>query len=130
MIHSDIVKAERIKDWFSKQFSGRDEPLDPFDGPPRPLDTPITTSEVEFAARRLKNGRATGPDAIPNELLKYATPIFCEKYSEILNTCFEKQEYLTCIGEGIITPLQKPNKPKGLLKSLRPLTHSNCARKI
>ena len=30
----------------------------------------------------------------------------------------------------MITPLQKPNKPKGPIKNIRPLTLSNAARKI
>ena len=45
-------------------------------GPPRPLNTPITSSEVQYAASKLKNGKAVGPDEIPNELLKYAPPVF------------------------------------------------------
>ena len=56
--------------------------------------------------------------------------MFSEKYAQILNDCFTKNEYLSCIGEAILTPLQKPKKPKGPMKSLRPLTLSNCARKI
>ena len=33
--------------------------------PPKPLTVPITSYEVEVAAKGLKNGRATGPDDIP-----------------------------------------------------------------
>ena len=91
MIQSDILKAEMIKEWYSNQFSSRDTALEPFDGPARPLNYPITPSEVEYAAKRLKNGRATGPDSIPNELLKYAPTLFSEKYAQILNECFTKK---------------------------------------
>ena len=33
--------------------------------PPKPLTVPITSYEVEVAAKGLRNGRATGPDDIP-----------------------------------------------------------------
>ena len=129
-IESDTVKAERVRLWFQEHFSGRDVMLPAFEGEPRPLETPITPLEVQSAAKRLKNGRACGPDNIPNELIKYATPSFYQNYANILNSCFEKNIHLERIGEGHITPLQKPNKPKGPLKNLRPLTLSNCSRKL
>ena len=78
----------------------------------------------------LKNNRATGPDGIQNELLKYGgTPLY-QEYSDIINTCFETNTHLKAVGEAIITPLQKPGKPKGPLKNIRPLTLSNSTRKI
>ena len=59
------------KEWFQDQFTDGEAPLDPFDGPARPLDTPITTAEVTEAAKTLKNAKATGSSGIQNELLKY-----------------------------------------------------------
>ena len=85
---------------------------------------------MECAAERLKNGRAAGPDAIPNELLKYAPVLFSVRYAQILNDCFMKSEFLSCIGGAAMTPLQKAKKPKGPIKSLRPLTLSGGARGI
>ena len=35
-----------------------------------PLEVPITATEVEKAAARLNNNRASGPDDIPAELIK------------------------------------------------------------
>ena len=47
-----------------------------------------------------------------------------------INSCFENSEYIEELGQGIITPLQKPGKPKGPISSLRPLTLSNGVRKL
>ena len=69
-IGTDIAKAKAIRDWYKLQFTGDDPPLTAFDNAPSPLDCPITPYEVEIAAKRLKNGKANGPDIIPNELLK------------------------------------------------------------
>ena len=78
----------------------------------------------------MKNGRATGPDGIQNELLKYGGEALHSTYSDIINRCFETNTHLDAVVEAVITPLQKPGKPKGPLKNIRPLTLSNAARKI
>ena len=130
VIATDSEKAEVIRDWFEKHFTGDEPPLEPFVGVPRPLDTPITQSEVESAVKRLKNNRACGPDGVPNELLKYAGENFCAAFSTIVNQCFETNSYIDAIGESILTPLQKPGKPVGPVKNLRPLNLLNGVRKI
>ena len=68
LIYNDSAKASVLKAWFEKQFTGNntEPPLEPFDGSPRPLDNPITPSEVAIAAKSLKNCRATGPDEVQN----------------------------------------------------------------
>ena len=129
-IASDSDKAAAIKDWFESQFTGNEPPLEPFTGNARPLNTPVSTEEVSFALTQLKNNRACGPDFIPNELLKYAGNTFCKIYSDIINACFETNTYIKTIGESILTPLQKPGKPAGPPKNLRPLNLLNGVRKI
>ncbi|KAF4323551.1 hypothetical protein BBO99_00009494 [Phytophthora kernoviae] len=47
---------------------------------------PITADEVETAFRRVNNGRASGPDDIPAELLKYG---LAPHLAELINTSFE-----------------------------------------
>lgn len=131
-VSSDSEKAEVLKSWFERQFTNQYTvpPLEPFSTPPKPLDTPITTFEVTQAARSLKNNRATGPDGVQNELLKYGGESLHKSYCSIINRCFETNSHLQSVGEATITPLQKPGKPKGPLKNIRPLTLSNAARKI
>ena len=130
LIGTDQGKASVIREYLEKQFSGNESPLQPFDGPPRPLNRPFTADEIKTATKSLKNGRANGPDGVPNELLKYSSSSFHIRYAGILNKSFETNTYLEPIGQATITPLQKPKKPVGPLKSLRPLTLSNAARKI
>ena len=129
-VANDQEKCNILKDWFEAQFTNDDDPLTPFDGPPSPLDCPITPEEVTFALRKFKNGRAAGPDEIPSELLKYAGDKFSEVYASIINQCFETNTFIDELGKGILSPLQKLGKPKGPLKSIRPLTLSNGVRKL
>ena len=130
VIASDADKADAIKTWFENQFTGNEPPLEPFTGTPRPLNTPISTEEVSSALRKLKNNRACGPDSIPNELLKYAGQNFGDHFAPIINNCFETNTYIKSIGESILTPLQKPGKPVGPPKNLRPLNLLNGVRKV
>ena len=59
-----------------------------------------------------KNGRATGPDGIPGELLKYGPPTLHKNIADILNQMMAKGEDLD-LGNGTLIVLQKPGKPKG-----------------
>ena len=130
-IGSDREKTEVLRLFYEKQFAeGVDVPLPAFIGEGRPLNNPISKSEVAFAARKLKSNRATGPDQIQNELLKYADPTVYNMYAGALNDSFTTNNYIKSIGEGILTPLQKPGKPKGPATSLRPLTLLNGMRKM
>lgn len=132
IILNDKCKADIVKAWFEKQFTNTNaSPIPPFDGEPSPLDTPITWQEVKKAARQLNNGReGIGPDGVQNELTKYAPDEFHKKFGATINSCFERNEFLDCIGQGILSPLQKPGKAQGPLKSLRSLILTNVSRKL
>ena len=129
-IATDTGKAAVVAKYLEQQLTRDEAPLEPFVGLPRPLVKPFTSEEIGSAARSLKNGRASGPDGIPNELLKYSTGSVHRRFADIINRCFETNSYLDPIGQANITPLQKPNKPIGPVKNLRPLTLSNAVRKI
>ena len=130
LIATDTGKAAVVARYLEQQLTRDEPPLEPFQGPPRPLVRPFTGEEIAAAARSLKNGRANGPDGIPNELLKYSSGSVHRRFANIINRSFETNSYLDPIGQANITPLQKPNKPIGPLKNLRPLTLSNAVRKI
>ena len=130
LLSTDAGKAAVVAEYLEQQLTRDEAPLEPFIGPPRPLASPFTCDEIGAAARSLKNGRANGPDGIPNELLKYSSYSVHRRFADIINRSFETNSYLDPIGQANITPLQKPNKPIGPVKNLRPLTLSNAVRKI
>ena len=59
-----------------------------------PLTIEISVAEVAYAASKLKNGKAPGPDGIPCELLKYAGMEVKIKIVETLNKMFATQDPL------------------------------------
>ena len=68
---SDQGKADSIQVQFTDQD---DKTLHPFTGDSRPLQSP-KEADVDKALRALNNERASGPDGINVELLKYASHI-------------------------------------------------------
>ena len=83
---TDAQKAQTAKKFFEKQLTeGIETGLPAFIGEPRPLDHPISVAEVSCAASKLKSNRATGPDQMQNELLKYADPIVYTLYEDTIN---------------------------------------------
>ena len=73
LVDNDSDKAEIIRNYFEEHYTGPESepPIEPFIGIPRPLHNPISAVEVELAAKKLRNGKAVGPDGIPNEFLKH-----------------------------------------------------------
>ena len=78
----------------------------------------------------MSNNKATGEDKIPVELIKYSPPSLIAEITKILNNVFENAHDTINVGISILLPLQKPNKPIGPLKNLRPINLLNVIRKI
>ena len=130
-IGSNQGKADSIKYWFQQMFSDPShDHLESFTGNPRPLKTPITSSETEAVLHSLKNGRAAGPDNISNELLKYASESISMYLSNVINMMFEQHLTLDSLGKGTLIALSKPKKPVVPFSSLRPIVLLNCTRKV
>ena len=105
------------------------EKIEPFDGPPRPLNNEITVDEVDKNIKKLNNRRSPGFDHISAELIKYSTPELTQCITTALNSIFENNKDQQ-VGKGILAPIQKANKTKGPKKNLRPITLLPILRKI
>ena len=128
----DAEKARIIKEYFNNELNDDNEPTLPaFLDPPSSLDCPITTEEVQKAIKKLKSGKAVGIDNVPGEVIKALNQtLLPEELAKAFNESFEKNIHIEAIGAGILTPLAKPGKPRGPVKSIRPLTLLNVSRKI
>jgi hypothetical protein len=54
------------------------------------------------ATKKLRNGRAVGPDGMPGELLKYGSTELHMQMAQIFNEMFEKGEDLE-LGQGTLS---------------------------
>ena len=125
-----IDAAEAIKTFFESQMVNKDiEIFEEYIGQRKPLEKPIESNEVEKAFKKLKNGKAQGPDGPSSEMFKYAPKEFANHITEIIN--YEISNHIpTKIGLGELIPLQKPGKPKGPPKNLRPIVLLPIKRKV
>ncbi|KAE9038617.1 hypothetical protein PR003_g8691 [Phytophthora rubi] len=117
-----------VKTHFQQQFYDPERPTIAPDREPKPISSPVTPDGVAAAFRRLNNGRASGPDDIPAELLKYGAPVLAPRIAELINTSIE-QGLPLALGEGTLLCLPKPNKRRGQCSSLRPIVLLNTIRK-
>ena len=119
-----------IRQHFNNHFNDPNiQNLTPFEGQPRKLNNKITTEEVTSNVKRLNNNRAAGNDRISIELVKYAPNEVHNLISNIINESFQYHQELA-VGNGILVALQKPGKPKGPVKNLRPIILLPVLRKI
>ncbi|OWY97257.1 Endonuclease Reverse transcriptase, partial [Phytophthora megakarya] len=111
-ILSRKAAGKKIKHHFQEQFIDPHRQPVPDDGLKQPLESPIEAEELERAFKRLRNGRAAGPDAIPAELLKYGASILAQPLADIINHGLTTGDNIH-LGDGILLGLPKPNKPAG-----------------
>jgi exonuclease III len=122
-----------LQEYYEEFFTrAGDQPLLEWRGEARALLKPITVEEVGIAAGKLKNGRATGPDEMAGEQLKYGGARLWREIETILNKIFEKHESISELKSGYLYPLNKKDKP-GKFKTAdmtRPLIFLAVLRKV
>ena len=89
---------------------------------------PITQVEVQRAISKLNSGAACGHDDLPADLMKSTADLIASSIATIFNDALEHHETLD-IGKGVLILLQKPGKPVGPLKCVRPIVLLSALRK-
>ena len=107
MVNSEDEQVEMITKYFQDLFSSTDR-LDVVE--PAPMDPSFVTEEIETAAKKQKNNKATDSDGVYAELIKYGTNELYQQITNLLNKTCETGEYPEEIRRGILTPLAKPPK--------------------
>ena len=93
------------------------------------LDSSFTSSEIENGIRRLKSGKASGCDAINNDMIKAATELLAPILCNVFNRLLELEHYPIQWATGLIMPLHKsgelidPNNYRGI-------TINSCVSKL
>ena len=93
------------------------------------LDSPITDTEIIENIKSLKVGKATGPDLIPNEILKGVKNTLLEPIKQLFNDLIKSNNFPEQWMEGTIVTIFKkgnPNTPA----NYRPITLFNTIPKL
>ena len=116
-IIDDKGQKQRWVEYF-EELLNRPAPPDPPDIQPADIDLPInctapTKEEISKAIKKLKNGKAPGPDEIPAEALKADVDTTVELLYPLFQKIWEEEEVPTAWKEGLLIKLPK----KGNLSS-------------
>ena len=119
-----------VRNHFKKHFNDINaNHVEPFIGPPKPLNVPITITEVKQCVKLMNNNRSPGHDNIQIKLIKYGTEELFSEISKTINKTFSDHTPVE-IGKGLLVALQKPGKPKGPVQNLRPIILLPILRKM
>lgn len=97
------------------------------------LDIPsaVTAEQVEQTINRLPNGKAPGPDNIPNEALKAVAPLIKEDLARAISKCFDSGSTPESFRESTTVVLRKERKRDySLPSSYRPIALENTLAKL
>ena len=123
-------QAEIIAAHFKKQFSKNTQILNKIHSQPTAINQPFTAEEIKNAIRSLRNNRSTGDGQIKAQMLKSAPYILHKLLANIYNHISETGEHSPELTLGIITPIEKPGKPKGPIQNPRSITLISMIRKV
>ena len=90
----------------------------------------VTEMRVEKALAKLNPGKASGPDNIPNWLLRDYSRIVALPIMNIINTSYREQHLPACWKMADVSPLPKKKPVKDLKKDLRPISLTPCVSKV
>jgi hypothetical protein len=96
------------------------------DGPPRPFGL----EEIEKAGRRLKSGKAPGPDGIPSEVIKDIAAEYLKILAKAANYCLDEGVFPEEWKEARLVLLEKPKKNAADKPTYRPICLSNAIGKF
>lgn len=88
----------------------------------------FSAEEVKAAARGLPNGKAPGPDGVPNEVLKVAVGLFPQSFAALFNSCMRNAYYPPEIANLVL--LHKPGKALDSPSAYRPLCMLDSVGKL
>lgn len=90
----------------------------------------FSVDEVKMAARGLPNGKAPGPDGIPNEVLKSAVNLFPEVFAGMYNSCLREAYYPPEWKTAKLVLLRKQGKALDNPSAYRPLCMLDSVGKL
>lgn len=126
-------REEQIADHLFPDLPNTDwsqEPLPLEDSAPETAPE-FTLEELQEASRRLPSGKATGPDGVPNEILRTVSRLRPRVLLDVYNVCLTRREFPTTWKTARLVLLHKgPGKPILDHSSYRPLCMLDSVGKL
>ena len=133
MYSDDTDKATILNDYFTEQSSLDDSNANL----PADLNIPdftlnsisITANEVESVLKALQTGKASGPDAINNRILKELAKPLSFALSDLFNASLIKGKIPALWKQANVTPIHKKNDPSDIT-NYRPISLLSTVGKV
>ena len=127
--------AEEIANTINKAFlepleEYRSSPLTPLPLEDCPKFLEVTEERTYKLLSRLNPAKATGPDGLPNWLLREFASLVAFPVKTILNASFSEQRLPSSWKYADVTPLPKKTPVQNLKKDLRPISLTPCLSKV
>ena len=90
----------------------------------------VSEASMQSLLANLNPSKASGPDSIPNWLLKEYADFLCHPLTVIFNASFKEQRLPQIWKMADVTPLPKTKPVKELKKDLRPISLTACLSKV
>ena len=90
----------------------------------------VSEARMQSLLANLNPSKASGPDSIPNWLLKEYADFLCRPLTVIFNASFKEQRLPQIWEMDDVTPLPKTKPLKELKKDLRPISLTACLSKV
>ncbi len=97
---------------------------------PVPANFCVTVEETEQALRRVKSGKAMGPDNIPAWVVKGFAPFLVPPVAAIFNSLIREGVVPTAWKSALVIPLPKTHPPKSIETDLRPISLTPILSKV
>jgi len=95
------------------------------------ISTMVSPGEITEAIRKSPNGRAAGPDGIPNEILKIIAPTIAEDMAQAVTNMLETGAIPETYKESVTATIRKERKADYTLpSSYRPVALENTLAKV
>ncbi|XP_070529759.1 uncharacterized protein [Cardiocondyla obscurior] len=82
---------------------------------------PVTGEELQQAVRRIRSGKAPGPDGIPGEAIKLSVKVLGPRVCHIFTRLIKEGIFPPAWRESNLVLIPKPGKPVGEASSYRPI---------
>ena len=90
----------------------------------------VSEERVQKVLANLNQSKASGPDSVPNWLLKEYSDILAFPITQILNASYREQRLPTIWKMADVPPLPKKKPVLDLIKDLRPILLTPCVSKV
>ncbi|KAM8702594.1 hypothetical protein ACLKA7_001930 [Drosophila subpalustris] len=91
--------------------------------------TLVTHEEIQRAARRIKSGKAPGPDGLPSSAIKLAMELQPRLFADVFNTCLKEGVFPPRWKKQDLVLIPKGNRPPDDPSAYRPICLLDSAGK-